>query len=113
MFSYKIIKLKEKPELKEQAANWFHEKWGVPLEAYIASMEQSLQGDPIQEWYLCLDGDKIIGGMGESVNDFHARKDLTPNICAVDTNEEDRGQGIAGKLVKNVVEEKRKRGIEK
>ena len=111
MFSYKIIKLKEKPELKEQAANWFHEKWGVPLEAYIASMEQSLQGDPVQEWYLCLDGDKIIGGMGEIVNDFHARKDLTPNICAVYTNEEYRGQGIAGKLLNYVVEDNRKRGI--
>ena len=29
-------------------------------------------------WYLCLDDDKIIGGLGVIENDFHDRKDLTP-----------------------------------
>lgn len=111
MFKYELIKLKERPELKEEAANWFHNKWGVPLEAYINSMEASLSGDRIQEWYLCLDGDKIVGGMGEIENDFHDRKDLTPNICSVYTEEGYRGQGIAGKLLDYVVEDNKKRGI--
>lgn len=26
--NYEIIRLMDKPELKEQAAQWFHEKWG-------------------------------------------------------------------------------------
>ena len=29
----KIIRLTDKPELKEPAAGWFPEKWGIPLEA--------------------------------------------------------------------------------
>ena len=33
---YKIVRLTDRPELKEQAARWFHEKWGIPLEAYMA-----------------------------------------------------------------------------
>ena len=28
------------------------------------------------------DGDNIVGGLGVIVNDFHNRKDLTPNVCA-------------------------------
>lgn len=111
LFEYKIIKLKEKPTLKGKAANWFHEKWGVPISAYLESMDASLSGDKIQEWYLCLDGEKIIAGMGEIENDFHDKKELSPNICAVYTEEEYRGQGIAGRLLDYVVEDNRSRGI--
>ena len=46
-----------------------------------------------------MDEDKIIGGMGVIGNDFHDRKDLTPNVCAVYTEEAYRCQGIAGKLL--------------
>lgn len=111
MFQYQIIKLKEKPELKEKASAWFHEKWGIPIDAYLDSMNASLSGDEIQEWYLCLHEDKIIAGMGEIANDFHARKDICPNICAVYTELEYRGHGIAGNLLNYVVEDNRRRGI--
>lgn len=60
---------------------------------------------------LCLDGDKIIAGMGVIENDFHDRKDLMPNICAVYTEEEYRCQGIAGQLLNIVVEDCRQKGI--
>ena len=35
MKELKYITLMEKPELKEDAASWFHSKWGVPKEAYF------------------------------------------------------------------------------
>jgi GNAT superfamily N-acetyltransferase len=108
---YKIEKLTEKPVIKEKAANWFHEKWGVPVEAYLESMEAALNGDPVQEWYLCLDGEKIIAGMGVIENDFHNRKDLTPNVCAVYTEARYRGKGIAGKLLNFVVADNKAKGI--
>lgn len=107
-----IIKLKEKPELKETAALWFHSKWGVPLDAYLESMDASLDNDPILEWYLCLDGEGIIAGMGEIYNDFHDRKDLSPNICAVYTEEPYRCMGIAGQLLKFAVADNKARGID-
>ena len=31
---YRTLSLRERPELLEDAATWFHEKWGVPREAY-------------------------------------------------------------------------------
>lgn len=111
MFPYPIVTIKDCPALAEKAARWFHEKWGVPYAAYLDSMHAALSGDRIQEWYLCLDGENIIGGMGEIENDFHDRKDLAPNICAVYTEEAYRGQGVAGQLLDFVVADNMRRGI--
>ena len=62
-------------------------------------------------WYLCLDGDRIIGGMGVIENDFHDRKDLTPNVCAVYTEETYRGRCVAGRLLNMAVAEMRSKGF--
>lgn len=40
--NYNIIRLMDRPEIKEKAAEWFHEKWGIPSEAYRESMEECL-----------------------------------------------------------------------
>lgn len=105
------ITLRERPELKDDAAQWFHQKWGVPVDAYLACMDAYLAGQTEYGWYLCLDGDKIIGGMGVIENDFHDRKDLTPNVCAVYTEKDYRCKGIAGHLLGLVVEDMRGKGI--
>ena len=111
MDTYQYITLLERPEIKESAAMWFHEKWGVPKEAYLECMEDYLSGNTEYGWYLCLDGEKIIGGLGVIRNDFHERKDLFPNVCAVYTEEEYRRQGIAGRLLDLAVEDLRAKGI--
>ena len=111
MENYKYITLRERPELKDTTAKWFCEKWGVPVEAYLECMENYLNGKTEYGWYLCLDGDKIVGGMGVIENDFHERKDLFPNICAIYTEDEYRKRGIAGKLLAMVVEDMRSKGI--
>ena len=111
MSQYQYVTLREKKELKTLAAEWFHSKWGVPTEAYLECMDAYLQGQTEYGWYLCLDGDKIIGGMGVIENDFHDRKDLTPNVCAVFTEESYRKQGIAGNLLNMVVRDMKSKGI--
>lgn len=105
------ITLRERPELKSDAAQWFHQKWGVPVDAYLACMDAYFANETEYGWYLCLDGDKIIGGMGVIQNDFHDRKDLAPNVCAVYTEEDYRCRGIAGHLLNMVVEDMRGKGI--
>lgn len=110
---YKIIRLSEQPEIKEQAAQWFHEKWGIPLAAYLESMEECLTGKgAVPQWYVAVEDDRIIGGMGVIENDFHDRKDLAPNVCAVYTEEDRRGRGVAGALLNDVCEDMKKRGID-
>lgn len=102
---YSYITLRERPELVDKAADWFHSKWSVPREAYLACMKAYLNGETEYGWYLCLYGEDIVGGMGVIENDFHNRKDLSPNICAVYTEEAHRCKGIAGRLLNTVVED--------
>lgn len=109
---YQIIRLTDRPGLKEQAAQWFHEKWGIPLAAYMESMEDCLTGKtPVPQWYLALEQDNIIAGMGVIENDFHNRKDLAPNVCAVYTEPDKRCNGIAGALLNYVSCDMKEKGI--
>lgn len=106
------IRLTDRPELLERAVCWFHEKWGIPAEAYRESMEACLAGgSAVPQWYLALEGKRIVGGMGVIDNDFHNRRDLTPNVCAVYTEADRRGRGIAGALLHLVCDDMRERGI--
>ena len=107
----KYVTLRQVPEMKQQAAEWFHEKWHVPTEAYLQCMEDYLEGRTELGWYLCLDDNEIVGGLGAIENDFHERKDLAPNVCAVYTESAYRNQGIAGNLLNMVTEDMRSKGI--
>lgn len=109
MFTY--ITLRERPQLKNYASEWFHSKWYVPKQAYLECMEAYINSETEYGWYLCMDGEKIVGGLGVIENDFHDRKYLTPNICAVYTEEEYRCIGIAGHLLDMAVEDLRAKGI--
>lgn len=107
-----IIRLADEPGRKEEAAAWFHEKWGIPLEAYLNSMKESVTGKaPVPQWYLAVEGSHIIGGAGVIENDFHDRKDLTPNVCAVYTEKDRRCQGVAGRILDYVCRDMAVRGI--
>ncbi len=108
---FEYLTLRDRPELMDAAAEWFHSKWRVPKSAYLECMSAFLSGETEYGWYLCLDGERIIAGMGVIENDFHDRKDLTPNVCAVYTEEAYRGRGIAGRLLNTVVEDMRARGV--
>lgn len=107
---YTYVTLRDCPERMEDAARWFHSKWGVPVEAYLECMEAYLQEKTELGWFLCLDGEQIVGGLGVIENDFHNRKDLTPNVCAVYTEEAHRCRGIAGNLLNIAVENLRAKG---
>ncbi len=108
---YQIIRLIDSPDLKEEMANWFCQKWGVPLEAYLESMGQALRGGPVPAWYVAMVGERIVGGLGVIENDFHDRPDLTPNVCAVYTEPDCRGQGIAGVLLDYVCRDMQTHGV--
>ena len=97
---YKLYTLRDHSELNSAAAEWFNQRWGVPVEAYLESMELcQRERDSFTQWYVIKHGDRIIAGMGVIENDFHERKDLAPSICAVFTEEEYRGQGLSKHLL--------------
>ena len=111
MKTFRYIALRERPELKQAAVAWFHDKWGVPENAYLACMDAYLNHETEYGWYLCLEGGRIVGGLGVIENDFHDRKDLSPNVCAVYTEPDCRGRGFAGTLLDLAVDDMRSKGI--
>ncbi len=113
MNEYNFITLSTHPEWGEQAARWFHEKWQIPLEEYLTSINESIQNvAPVPQWYIVAEGQRIIAGAGVITNDFHDRKDLTPNVCALYVEPERRCQGIAGNLLEYVCKEMARKGID-
>lgn len=108
-----IVKLREHRELTGTAAKWFHQKWGIPLEAYEESIQECVNGkSTVPQWYLAMENETIAGGLGVIENDFHDRKDLTPNVCAVYVEEAYRCQGIAGKMLNFVCADMNEMGID-
>lgn len=113
MKNYEIITIQNHPELEDRAAEWFHQKWHIPKEAYLESMEDCISNqDSVPQWYVVMKEDSIIAGLGVIENDFHDRKDLTPNVCAVYVEKDYRKQGIAGEMLGFVCEEFQKKGID-
>lgn len=113
MSNYRIIKIQECPELKNYAANWFHEKWNIPLEAYLESIDECMKNKTaVPQWYIVIIGDRIVGGLGVIENDFHNRKDLTPNVCAVYVEDDYHCQGIAGKMLNYVCDDMKEKNID-
>lgn len=113
-----LVRIVDRPDLIDQAARWFHEKWGISEEAYRESMRESLshQG-PVPQWYVLLleDGDggrDIVAGAGVIENDFHARKDLRPNLCALYVEDAWRRKGLAGLLLHAVCQDMHESGID-
>lgn len=101
---WEILNLRERRSLGEleRAAAWFHEKWGIPLAAYRESMAECVEGKgPVPQWYMAVEDGAILGGLGVIENDFHDRKDLAPNVCAVYVEEAHRCRGIAGALLEH------------
>lgn len=96
-----LKKLCEYPELCEKSANWFSQKWSIPVEAYRESIQECIeQKTGIPQWYIVLnDKEEIIAGAGIIENDFHERRDLSPNLCALFVEDKYRKQRIAKSIL--------------
>lgn len=61
----RLVKLRREPERKEEMARWFHDRWGIALEAYRESMDQCLEGgEAVPQWYMIVNG--LRPGRGSS-----------------------------------------------
>ena len=109
-----ILRLSDYPQYKEMAAQWFSEKWQIPVEAYLESIQISIdQRHASPQWYIVLNENKhLIAGAGVIDNDFHERKDLTPNLCALFVEENYRNQNIAKHILDFVREDLSNQGIQ-
>jgi N-acetylglutamate synthase-like GNAT family acetyltransferase len=99
----RIVRIDEMPEIREQAAAWFSERWKGHEEEYFSSINDSLStGVQIPKWYVILKDDQIIAGAGVVSGDPQIQKDKRANVCAVYVEEQYRGLRIAGTLLEYI-----------
>lgn len=116
---FELVKIRETPAFCKRAARWFSEKWDVPEAAYRESMEACVkayaEGMPgVPQWYVLADDlGEIFAGAGIIENDFHDRKELAPNLCALFVDEAYRGRGAARFLLREIYTDMRQMGIAK
>jgi GNAT superfamily N-acetyltransferase len=114
MNDIKVISIRKTSALVSQAADYLSTKWGIDRKIYIESLTDSLTTDnPTPRWFLMFKDDEIIGSYGLIENDFMARKDLTPWLCALYVEELERRKGLGGKLLAHGLSEAAKLGFEK
>ncbi len=100
-------------ELFDRAAAWFSEKWRIPVSTYRESFAACSAQGAVPQWYLVLEGVRIVAGAGVIDNDFHLRRDLSPNLCALYVEPEFRGRGIARGMLNFVRDDLCSLGIER
>ena len=110
----KIVSVKENIEYIDQIIDFFIKHWASEesKDVYIDCINNATRKDILPNWYILLDGDKIVGGVGLISNDFVSRMDLCPYLCALYIEEEYRGQNLGKLLIDKVKEDTLKLGYD-
>lgn len=110
----RIISVRETPEYKNKAIEYFQSKWESVLPViYEDCISHSVASkNPLPQWYLLEKDNVIIGCAGLITNDFISRMDLYPWICAIFIEEKHRGNYYSSVLIDKAKEDSKKAGFE-
>jgi len=111
----RIISLRENPEYKDIAIQYFQKKWANEKTKIIYEdcISNSITtNSPLPHWYLLLgDSGEIIGCAGLITNDFISRMDLYPWVCAVYIEKQHRGNAYGSMLLDKAKEDTKNAGF--
>ncbi|HTY08512.1 MAG TPA: GNAT family N-acetyltransferase, partial [Candidatus Edwardsbacteria bacterium] len=109
-----IVELGQRPELFEDAVEFFWDKFGTRDNAlfYRDCMEHSVGiKQPLPRFYLALEGGAIAGCYALLLNDLISRQDLYPWLACLFVAPELRGRGLGAKLLAHGAAECRAKGF--
>ena len=103
----KFINLRDDFSIAEQLAQICHQQWGIDKQTYLDSFNMCYKGKGIiPQWYMVTtDNGEFMACCGVIDNDFHQRKDLSPNIVALLVDKKHRHKGVARKLINYVLDD--------
>lgn len=110
-----IHSIRQIPEYRERAIDWFASKWGIDRKEYEKSFDDCLnQNEALPQWYVLLDeAGEIVGGCGLIQNDFVDRIDLFPYLCALFIEPRARGRALGAALLEHARKEGSRLGFQK
>lgn len=110
-----IIELSKRPDLLEAGIQYFWRCWGNDSNYtfYKDCIEHSLdETNKLPKFYLCLIDGEIVASYALLTNDIISRQDLMPWFACLYVNEDQRGKGIAERLLDHASEQARQKGFE-
>lgn len=112
----KVMSVRENPEYADIAIEYFQKHWATDESkaVYEDCINHCINAEnPLPQWYLLYDNDKIIGCAGLITNDFISRMDLYPWFCALYIEEESRGNAYGALLIEKAKSDAKKAGFAK
>ena len=112
--SLHIVSVRENPEYKDAAIGYFQKHWASEdsMMVYDDCISHCVHAEaPLPQWYLLMDGDRIIGCAGLITNDFISRMDLYPWLCALYIEDDCRGHAYGSLLLRKGKEDAAKAGF--
>lgn len=108
-----IINIREYSKGIEEGVKYIHGIWGCESNyTYYYDAIANSPEEGIPQFYLLMDGDKIIGCGGLIINDFISRHDLYPWLCSLYVDEEYRGEGLGNFIMEHITKESKKLGYD-
>ena len=104
MTGFEIVSVRERPDLTDSAVAFFQRHWASEdsMAVYDDCIRSSLSSEsPLPQWYVMLKDGKIVAGAGLIANDFISRMDLWPWLAALYVEEEFRGRGLGGEILRH------------
>ncbi len=109
-----LISVREHPKEADAVIAYFQKHWASADSrmVYDDCIRSCISAaNPLPQWYLLCQDEKIIGGTGLITNDFISRMDLYPWICALYIEEDYRGNAYGQLLLERAKEDARKAGF--
>lgn len=97
-----VLSVRQHPDHASMAAAYIKQHWASADSApvYDDCIAACLAShSPLPQWYLLMDGSRIIGCCGLITNDFVSRMDLWPWLCALYVEPDRRGQALGGLMI--------------
>ena len=113
--SIELISVREHPEMLKEIIAYFQQHWASEDSRMV--YDDCIRGcmtaeNPLPQWYVLRENQRIIACAGMITNDFISRMDLYPWLCALYVEPDCRGRALGAVLMQRCREDAAKAGFQ-